>query len=87
MHGFATYAIALMYPMQCGAAIAVQNGGFVVGNATDVMALAYINLCLGCITDGYVKYVDAIRRIVAITIIAKGSVAILALAILVQALR
>ena len=58
-----------------------------VGNATDVIAPAYINLCRDCIADGYVKYVDAIRRIVAIMIIAKGSVAILALAILVQALR
>ena len=58
-----------------------------VGNATDVMASAYVFLTCGCIADGYVKYVDAIRRIVAIMIIAKGSVAILALAILVQALR
>ena len=73
MHGIAMYAIAFMYQMQCGAAIAVQNGGFVVGNATDVMALAYINLCRGCIAAGYVKHVDAIRRIVAIMITAKGS--------------
>ena len=54
MHG-AMYAIALMYSMQCGVANAFENGSFVVDNATDVMAVVYINLCGGCITDGYVK--------------------------------
>ena len=87
MHGIVMYAVALMYPMQCGAAIAVQTGGLVVGNATDTMAPAYISLCRGCIADGYVMHVDAVRKIVAIMIIAKGSVAILVQTIQAHALR
>ena len=78
MHGIVMYSVALMYPMQCGAAIAVQTGGLVVGNTTDIMAPAYISLCRGCIADGYVLHVDAVRKIVAIMNIAKESVATLA---------
>ena len=70
------YAIAHMYPMHCGAAVAVQNGGLVVGSATDVMARAYIFLYRGCAADGYVKHVDALRRIGAIMIIVIGSASI-----------
>ena len=61
-----------MYPKHCGATVAVQNGGLVVGSATDVMASAYIFLMnCGCTADGYVKRVDAFRRIGAIIIIAE----------------
>ena len=76
MYGIAMYAIALMYPLHCSAAIAVQNGGLVVGSATDVMARAYIFLYRGCAADGDVKHVDALRRIGAIMIIVKGSASI-----------
>ena len=73
MYGTATYATALMCPMHCGAAIAVQNGGLVVGSATNVMARAYIFLYRGCAADGYVKHVNALRMSGAITIIVENS--------------
>ena len=60
-----------MYPMHCGAAVAVQNGGLVVGSATDVMARAYIFLNRGCTADGGVKHVNEFRRIGAIMMIAE----------------
>ena len=66
------YAIALMYSMHCGAAVAVLHGGLVVGNATDVMASVYVFLTCGCIADGYVQRVDAFRRIGAIMLIVEG---------------
>ena len=66
-----------MYPMHCGAAVAVQNGGLVVGSATDVIARAYIFLInCGCTADGYVKRVDAFRRIGAIMMIAEECAAV-----------
>ena len=77
MYGIAMYAIALMYPQHCSAAIAVQNGGLVVGSATDVMARVYIlTINGGCTADGYVKRVDALRRIGAIMMIAEECVGI-----------
>ena len=76
MYGTAMYAISVMSPMHCDAVIAVHNGGLVVGSATDVMARAYIFLYRGCAADGYVKHVDALRRIGAIMIIVKGSASI-----------
>ena len=65
------YAITLMYPMHCGAEVAVQNGGLVVGSATVVMARVNIFLNCGCTADEYVKRVDAFRRIRAIMMIAE----------------
>ena len=57
-----------MYPMHCGAAVAVQNGGLVVGSATDVMVRAYIFLTnCGCTADGHAKRVGAFQRTGAIT--------------------
>ena len=60
-----------MYPMHCGATVAVQNGGLVVGSATDVMVRAYISVInCGCTADGYAKGVNAFQRIGAIMRIA-----------------
>ena len=59
-----------MYPMHCGATVAVQNGELVVGSATDVIVRAYISLInCGCTADRYAKRADAFQRIGATMVI------------------
>ena len=48
--------------MRCGATVATQNGGHVVGSASDATVRASIVLVNGYIVDGCVRLVNELRR-------------------------
>ena len=63
-----------MYLMHCSAITADQNGGRVVGGATDAIVRVHIPLTnSGCTADGCAKGVNAFQRIGAIMRIAAES--------------